>query len=607
MVTAILASIFLGGCGGNPRADELLARADSLMDVRPDSALTLLNEGIAVMDDSPESLRMRYRLLQAKAQNKAFQPFTSDSLMLAVADYYDRNGTANERMEAHYLLGCVYRDLGEAPRALTAFHEAVECVDTVNVETNNGSLSRIHAQIAVLLIDLQLPYEAMAEAKTAERLAWQVNDTLMAVDCKMLQANAYSLIGNSDKVAAISEYVSRIQLQCGDTVYALITLKPAINAYLELGELEKARASMSQFERLESIRGRNVVSQTVKGYDILKARYYLLNHFSDSAMACYRKAGSSVSQPKDLLHVYRGLARYYVENRVADSALKYTEKYVEIDDSIYRTSVRENFAKMHSLYNYERNKRLAELRGWQIRNLRTRQFLFLLLTLITGGIVFIYIKRKQMKMDAANRELNSRYVDTLLEYNRTKQETTLLRQWHEDTLQLVGQLRQEHEKYTETIKELSNKVGEYENRIKQNETDLKKQAIAIAAFQKDEKEPELWNLQEDLFNLPLLSRLHTCIAKGKQPSDGQLKELETAIEGLLPSFVPKLKELYPGINHANVLFCIFTKLRFINSERAVIFNISSQSVTNRCAFLYQKFTGAKGGAGDFEQFIQQIG
>jgi lipopolysaccharide biosynthesis regulator YciM len=50
--------------------------------------------------------------------------------MLAVADYYDRNGTANERMEAHYLLGCVYRDLGDAPRALTSYNNAVDCADT---------------------------------------------------------------------------------------------------------------------------------------------------------------------------------------------------------------------------------------------------------------------------------------------------------------------------------------------------------------------------------------------------------------------------------------------------------------------------------------------
>ena len=47
--------------------------------------------------------------------NKNYVPFSTDSVMQEVADYYDHHGPPNERMEAHYLLGCVYRDMGEAP------------------------------------------------------------------------------------------------------------------------------------------------------------------------------------------------------------------------------------------------------------------------------------------------------------------------------------------------------------------------------------------------------------------------------------------------------------------------------------------------------------
>ena len=65
-----------------------------------------------------DSRQMHEALMQAKAQNENFEPFTTDSTMLRVVDYYDSHGTANEQMLAHYLLGCVYRDLGDAPRAL---------------------------------------------------------------------------------------------------------------------------------------------------------------------------------------------------------------------------------------------------------------------------------------------------------------------------------------------------------------------------------------------------------------------------------------------------------------------------------------------------------
>ena len=39
------------------------------------------------------------------AQNKCDTVFRSDSLQHVLTDYYDRHGTPNERMWAHYLLG----------------------------------------------------------------------------------------------------------------------------------------------------------------------------------------------------------------------------------------------------------------------------------------------------------------------------------------------------------------------------------------------------------------------------------------------------------------------------------------------------------------------
>ena len=94
---------------------EVLDRADSIMSVDADSALNILNSMSDSMSSASDAVRNRYYILLAKAQNKAFVPFTSDSMMKTVAGYYDRHGSANERMLAHYLLGCVYRDLDSIP------------------------------------------------------------------------------------------------------------------------------------------------------------------------------------------------------------------------------------------------------------------------------------------------------------------------------------------------------------------------------------------------------------------------------------------------------------------------------------------------------------
>ena len=64
--------------------------------------------------------RMRALLDRADSMNSAYIPLTDgmDSLLLDATRFYDRHGDADQQMRAHYLLGCAYRDMGEAPAAL---------------------------------------------------------------------------------------------------------------------------------------------------------------------------------------------------------------------------------------------------------------------------------------------------------------------------------------------------------------------------------------------------------------------------------------------------------------------------------------------------------
>ncbi len=96
---------------------------------------------------------MRRRMLEAKVQNENCLPFTTDSIMKKAAGYYDRHGSDNERMMAHYLLGCTYRDLGDAPRALQCYNDAVSRADTTSPDCDYTTMSRIYGQMAVMFSD----------------------------------------------------------------------------------------------------------------------------------------------------------------------------------------------------------------------------------------------------------------------------------------------------------------------------------------------------------------------------------------------------------------------------------------------------------------------
>ena len=118
--------VVLSGCTDTSRQPQLVA-ADSLLQISPDSSLKQLRQM-----NVPTSCadRMYYYVLLADAANKCYDTLPSDSIMQEVADFYDSHGTPNERLRAHYMLGCVYRDMGEAPHALECYQNAVECADT---------------------------------------------------------------------------------------------------------------------------------------------------------------------------------------------------------------------------------------------------------------------------------------------------------------------------------------------------------------------------------------------------------------------------------------------------------------------------------------------
>ena len=79
----------------SPQRRAVLDSADSLMNARPDSALTLLN---ALLPDTTRMSKgdlMRFHLLRTNAQNKCDTVFRAEhaALMRRVCDYYDHKAS----------------------------------------------------------------------------------------------------------------------------------------------------------------------------------------------------------------------------------------------------------------------------------------------------------------------------------------------------------------------------------------------------------------------------------------------------------------------------------------------------------------------------------
>ena len=131
--------------------DARLRNIDSLMDSNPQAAYDSLSlfDSLHLYDDDKAS-RMRLLMLKAKAQNKLYLPMPSDTIFNEVVSYYDRHGSANDRMLSRYLLGCIYRDMDNGPKAVRCYLEALELADTTSKDCNYSMLSKIQGQLATL-------------------------------------------------------------------------------------------------------------------------------------------------------------------------------------------------------------------------------------------------------------------------------------------------------------------------------------------------------------------------------------------------------------------------------------------------------------------------
>ena len=197
-VIFFILSISLIGCTNNANTAEW-NKIDSCIRNSDTTALQLLRKIGNDKNDLSKADRMRYELLLASAHNKFFISMTSDSTMKDVVDYYSDNGNNNQRMEATYLLGCVYRDMGDVPLAIKYYEDAVKHADVTDKNCDFYTLSRIYGQMAERYEE-QDSYDIMhSYFKLACKYAFMAKDTLGALSYYKNEEMRY-YFGSSAKV-----------------------------------------------------------------------------------------------------------------------------------------------------------------------------------------------------------------------------------------------------------------------------------------------------------------------------------------------------------------------------------------------------------------------
>ena len=599
ILLCLWALCMLIGCAGDGYTPALRT-ADSLMNDSPSVALAMLDSLKGEAQGWSKARRMRYHLLTMKAQNKAYVDFTSDSLAKDVVEYYDNHGTANDRLLAHYLLGCVYRDLGESPHAVDCFLDAAACADTTARDCDYYTLSSVYSQMAdQYRMQLLLSYEIDARWK-ASHFAALAKDTLHMIYNMDLASGAYILLNKVDSGEIVKKQVIDLYNKYGYMQKALQASTVLMYLYVDIPEkLSIAKELIDKYETEYSLFDKEGnLPPTKRQFFYYKGRYYDQMNQLDSAEYYYRK----IYHPK-MFHstkdaMYRGLLNVFQKRHIPDSIAKYAQLFCQANDSSIAKKDQELTAKMASSYRYNRYQKESSERAKQVYGIRIIlilvSILFVLIVVFSVAIGRRFIKRQREK-ESIQKRIHEQDQERLRRIHLEKEEE--LRQTHHQELELLEkdyqqrqtELRKEHERNYKTLIEKHHQEQEdwlqYQKQ-KEQEVDSLKEKIAHLRL------PENVANSEALMDAPIVKTIIELANKPVRPiTKDEWRQLGKTIGKYCPQLIDDLNQQNASKDMIKV--CFLTVLNVRHNEQAALMDLNKQDVTNIKTSLNRKIFGEK--------------
>lgn len=570
----------LSSCS-NRKYEQTITRADNLMELSQDSArsaLTILDSIRPDLSKMGKSTQMRYQLVYAKGMNKGYVDFTKDSLMKEIVDYYDNHGTCQQQMLAHYLLGCVYRDLGDSPASLSCYNDAVEKVDTTSSDCDYKLLTRVYEQQGALFLSQSMPQNALSAYQKAEKYAWIAKDTLSAVLSYEHLGNIYEYMGNMNKVIEVYENASRRYRQYGYPVQAARALGGAIQALILTKQYAKAKKYMDVFEAESGYFQKDSCYSYINysHYYYLKGLYCLESH-SDSAKYWFTKCQEFAKTNNNKSFSAYAWYLYYIKHQQMDSVAKYSEQAFAYNDSANLDMERDLMQKMQAIYDYDRWKNVAhneEIKATRA-NLTLLVSILVSVSVIIIGILTFLVYRKKRKLELQEKEEQENLIRQQIYY--TKQELELLRTVND-------------RKIADVIKEKEQTI----NKLKEDLKDIRDKYSNSSLSDVD-----IFLKESSIYKRIKYLELHP----KETMRENDWIELEETIEQLIPSFIPLLK------NRLNVIayrICLLVKLEISTSSIAILLGLSSSAISKYRKVMLEKLCGRSGKPKDFDEYIRQI-
>ena len=567
IITALVSAT---SCHRSGHTEQQLLMMDTLSDENPDTVLAMLD----CMDFNAmsKSERMHAELLRGKVMNKAYVNFTTDSVMLEVVDWYERHGNANQKMLAYYILGCAYRDLEDAPSALKYLNLAVDAVDEKDEDCDLHTLMRVYSQMGGLYQRVAAFENERIADMHAERLAWQIGDTLSALRLMWAQACCLYDSRNQSQAIMILDSIDMFTRKNGMREQTKILYPMRIDYHLDIKDVKGADSLLREYEYKMGIRPDSPDEEI---YDIAhfyrKGRYDLLIQSPNSAIQMFQRYLHLIENRSfyngiqhSLREVcYQGLTEAYSLKHQPDSVIKYANLYCQWNDSSTRAKSSEHLLRYQSLYNYAKIQDQALKAEQKASRLRVTMILLVVIGIAIAIIVWsIYqerLKKERQKQIATNKE----YQLLLHELEKSAEELLLVK-------------------------------TDSERFQREKESEIQKLQTALAMYQDNEQSVEQWSDERAIFACDIAKRLHSLSSHAQKATPNELNCLLVTAQNAFPKFYANITDASKGLSHTEIIISILIRFRFIPSEISLLLGLSSQRITNLKSSVNQKLFGTQG-------------
>ena len=404
---------------------------------------------------------MLQRLDYVSACNRADTMFNAHWLPTvdSLVDYFDRHGSSNERMRAHYLQGRVHHDLGEAPRAVDCYQEAVDCADTLAQDCDYYTLAAVYGQMSILFHEQFLPDDEINALNSLAKSARLDHDTLTEIIAIDRLTNSYFMKGDTDSVLIVEKKARDLYLKYGYNEYAGQAVLGSIWIELNRHNLSEAERLLNIYRNESGLFDSNGESERLASYYIDKGIYQMYVNHLDSASFYFHKAVDCGRHEGS----YKGLLSVYEKMNLPDSIAKYARLYAAANDSSFLHVNQEAVHRISSLHNYSRYQKQS-LDNAEKANHRLQFCILLLVIALAMSVIAASFRHRYLASQREKREalekLKVEFAEATDRYNKNLQTLQALEDDHRAMItQVKDELSEENSRLKAKIEELGSQSG----------------------------------------------------------------------------------------------------------------------------------------------------